>query len=246
MSSLRAKFSDMKVVFLAGGKGTRLGSLTDKVPKPMVRIAGKPMLEYIVRHVRGQGFTDFLFKTHHLSEVIEDYFGSGERFGARIRYFVEPEPWGTAGGLGFLRNEKFPVLVVYGDVLFNVDLARLMAFHFEQKAQVTLTLYKPDHMKDCDVVVLDGKRITRMIRKPQDPMPGCLANAAIYVIAPECFWMIPDRGPFDLDTDFLPQLIRDEFLAYGYRTDEYIEDAGTLERLQRVTNDIASGIVFSA
>lgn len=241
---MNSNLSNIKAVCLAGGKGERLGALTKNIPKPMVQIAGKPMLEYIVRHIQSHGLTDFIFKTHHLSHVVEKYFKSGEHIGVQIQYLVEPEPWGTAGGLRFLKDEKNPVLIAYGDVLFNIDLHKLIQFHRASAADATLVVFETEHPHDSDIVIMEGEKIARMIRKPGSSEFGNLAGAALYMIEPRCFAHIPEDGAYDLDVELLPLLIEKKYRVCGYKTNEYIEDAGTPERLQKVTNDIASGRVF--
>lgn len=232
-----------KVVFLVGGKGSRLGSLTTKIPKPMIDIAGTPMLEHIVRHVQGFGFTNFLFKTNYLSEVIERHFGKGDKYGVNIEYLVEQEPLGTGGGLSFLKNETGPVKIVYGDVLFNIDLNKLLSYHKKNKADATLVVFETEHPEDSDILVMQNEKVVSIIHKPGNRKFGNLANAALYIFEPKCFAEIPSTGTYNLDKDLLPRLIEKGFAVYGYKIKdgEYIEDAGTPVRLAKVEQYIMSG-----
>lgn len=238
------KNNNIKSVFLVGGKGTRLGSRTLRVPKPMLKIAGAPMLEHIVLHMRGFGFTNFLFKTQHLSDVIEDYFGDGSKYGANIKYFIEQEPLGTAGGLSVLKDETNPVIVIYGDVLFNINLDKLLQYHRENRADVTLSVFETKHPEDSDILVMEDEKVVRMIHKPGSQKFGNLANAALYIFEPKCFADIPESGAYNLDKDLLPSLINKGFNVCGYKmkTGEFIEDAGTPERFKRVERHIELGM----
>ena len=124
----------MQAVILAGGKGTRLNDIARDIPKPMVPVLGKPILEHQVTSLLRAGIKDIIMITGHLSHVIEDYFGHGTRFGLRIRYFVENVPLGTTGGIKMVEDileENF--LVLYGDVMMNVDFNRMLEFHRLEK-----------------------------------------------------------------------------------------------------------------
>lgn len=239
------QLSHIKTVILAGGRGMRLASLTGQVPKPMVGLEGKPLLFHILKHSQRYGFHIFLFKTGYMSDQIESYFRDGKGFNCEIKYLVETQPLGTAGGLSFLEREPDPVLVLYGDVVTNVNLRRLVEFHRARQAQATLLIHRSDHPEDSDVVVVDKNyRIQKIIHKPGNKNYGNITNAALYILNPECFSSIPDM-PFDFAKDLFPRLLEAGFNILGYHTDEYIKDVGTTKRLEEVENDVEEGKVFN-
>ena len=139
------KVLKMKVaLILAGGKGTRLSQIRSDIPKPMMPVLGKPILEYQINLLKEHEFTDVWLIVNHLYKHIEEYFGNGENFGINIHYFIEPKPLGTVGGVKALeRHLKEPFLVLYGDVMMNMDLNRLIQFHHDKSASATLVVSVP-------------------------------------------------------------------------------------------------------
>ncbi|MGA3268005.1 MAG: nucleotidyltransferase family protein, partial [Verrucomicrobiota bacterium] len=146
-----------QLVIVAGGAGTRLRARLGDLPKPMIPIAGKPLLEHLVALARQYGFTDLIFFVHYRADLIEQYFGDGKMFGVRIRYLLEREPLGTAGavraGLHLLAGR---FLVMYGDTMVNVDLDRLWDAHARHGAAATLLLHPNDHPLDSDLVEVNA------------------------------------------------------------------------------------------
>jgi len=227
-----------KIVILAGGKGTRLQGLLQELPKPMIDINGKPLLAHLIEHSRKQGFNNYLLKTNYLSEKIENYFKDGKKLNVNIDYFIEDQPLGTAGGLKFLAKEKLPVIILYGDVYINFNLEKLLQYHIQINSQATLVVHKSNHPEDSDVVVLDDKlRVVDMIHKPGNKDYGNITNAAIYVLNSECFSEIEDSF-CDFGKDILPKLIKLKYRVYGYKSDEYMKDIGTIKRYNEVIEDI--------
>jgi NDP-sugar pyrophosphorylase family protein len=235
----------MQVVILAGGKGTRLGDLTRSVPKPMVALAGKPMLEYQVALARQCGFTELLMLTGHLGEVIEDYFRDGRDWGVSIRYCRESSPLGTAGALKEIEDRLGDdFLVTYGDMVMNVDLAELARFHALHKPLATLVVHPNNHPEESDLVELDATgRVKAFHPKPRTGehcYRNC-ANSALYVLSRPLLRFIPKGQPADLGRDILPQVVRAGETLWGYDTPEFIEDVGTPLRLEETERDILSG-----
>jgi len=236
----------MKAVILAGGKGTRMGDMSRLIPKPMVEILGKPLLQYQVELLQRYGFNDIIIITGHLSHIIEDYFGNGDRLGVNIRYYVETTPLGTTGGIkemeSYLQDD---FLVLYGDVLVDMDLNRLMEYHKERNGIATLVLHPNDHPMDSDLVELDPtKKVVAFHSKPHDPSRYYhnLVNAALFAMSPEILSYIPKSEKADFGKDIFPKLIQHEHV-FGYPTSEYLKDVGTPERLLEVTHDVVSGKV---
>lgn len=234
----------MKIVVLAGGKGTRLG-LPD-LPKPMAPVAGRPLLERIVDVGKATGFDDFLFLNGHLGEKIEAHFGDGSDFGVRIAHFREPAPLGTAGAVRAARaalTETF--ILIYGDILLDVDLAHFVDFHRAHGGIASLFVHPNDHPHDSDLVETGaGERITRFLPKPHEPgalLPN-LVSAALYVMEPEAIDHVPD-GAWDWGRDIFPAMVDAGLPLCAYRSVEYAKDMGTPERLEKGERDIRSGKV---
>ncbi len=237
----------MQVVILAGGKGTRMGDLARAVPKPMVPLAGRPILEHQIELARRFGFNQIVLLTGHLGEVVENYFGDGSRHGVSIRYHRETEPLGTAGALKQIEpllNDHF--LVFYGDTIMDVDLDAMMRFHTRRRAAATLAVHPNDHPHDSDLLeVADDGRIVAFHAKPHDPARyyGNCANAALYAMSRDLLRCIPPNRRLDLGRDVFPKAVDDGQPLSGYRTAEYIKDIGTPERLREVERDVISGKV---
>ena len=234
----------MKAVVLAGGKGTRLG-LAD-LPKPLVPIDGVPLLERTVRTAVRAGVTDFLFLTGHLAGVIEAHFGDGDRFGARIEHVVEDAPLGTAGSFNQIGHRLTePFIVIYGDVLMDVDLTAFAGFARERGGAGTLFVHPNDHPFDSDLVEMnDDGQIIAFHPKPHDnsrQYPN-LVSAALYVLDPSVLEFVPAHGPSDWGRDIFPAVIRSAPL-HGYRSCEYVKDVGTPDRRARAERDLRSGKV---
>ncbi|MFH1586991.1 MAG: HAD-IIIA family hydrolase [Candidatus Diapherotrites archaeon] len=235
---------EMKAVILAGGKGTRLGSLTHEIPKPMIMVGDKPILGHQIELLKEYGITDITIITHYLSGVIEDYFGNGKKFGVDISYFREEEPLGTCGGIKEIEgNLTQDFLILYGDVMLNMDLGRLISFHQGKKSACTLVLHPNDHPYDSDLVEVNPEnRITAFHSKPHEKGRYFrnLANAAVYIMSPKILKYLGKGKKADLAKDLFPSLVDKEPL-YGYITAEYQKDVGTPERLEEVNKDFASG-----
>lgn len=169
-------------VVMAGGRGTRLAPLTDEIPKPMLRVAGRPILERIVLHLVGQGIRNIFLSIGYLGHIIRDHFGDGSRLGANIEYLAEDRPLGTGGALALLPTAPaHPVLVMNGDLVTQADLAGLLAFHETGDHVATVAVRKYFHTVPFGCVELDGDRLVRLEEKPTLTR---LVNAGIYVLSP--------------------------------------------------------------
>jgi len=234
----------MKAVILAGGKGVRLGDLTKKIPKPMIKIGGMPILEHQIRLLRRYNIKDIIILTGHLSKVIEKYFKDGSNPGVKISYFSENEPLGTTGGIKEIENKlREDFIVFYGDVMVNMNLERLVKFHKRKNALGTLVIHPNDHPNDSDLVEIDkNKRITAFHPKPHQANKyfSNLVNAGVYLLSPGIFKYIKRGEKADFGKDIFPGLTGGKKI-YGYNTAEYLKDAGTPERLKEVKKDYSSG-----
>lgn len=216
----------MKIAILCGGKGTRLG-LADR-PKSMVDVAGKPLLQRLVEHGKACGFTRFVFLTGHLGETIERYFGDGGQFGVSITYVREQDSLGTGGAVRDAQSHLHePFILLYGDLLLDVDLAHMAERHRASHAAATLFVHPNDHPHDSDLVEVDDcGRIRRFLSKPHaaGAMLPNLVNGAIYVLDPAAIDFIPKNGPSDWGHDVFPLMLEAGARLQSYRSFEYAKD----------------------
>ncbi|HEX4264964.1 MAG TPA: HAD-IIIA family hydrolase [Verrucomicrobiae bacterium] len=243
-----------QLVILAGGKGTRLKDRLGDLPKPMIPIGGKPLLEHQVELAKKYAFTDLLFFVHYRADLIQEYFGHGEKWGVSIKYLTEPEPLGTAGAVitGFKHlADRF--LVMYGDTMVNVDLDRIWRAHEQHNAEATLLLHPNDHPFDSDLVEVDANsRVLAFHNRPhaEGIWRQNLVNAGLYVLdrrALEPFqkWFVT-RQPetlLDFGKDLFPALLRQGTNVFGYNSPEYIKDIGTPQRYDRISAEFAAGVI---
>ncbi len=210
----------MKAMILAAGEGSRLRPLTDRVPKCMIPVAGKPLMEHTVEWLCRFGITDIVVNVCHLPELIRAHFGDGAKWGARISYSVEERQLGTAGGVrnvaSFFGAEPF--LVWYGDNLSTCDLARVQEFHGETGGIGTIAVHWREDVSQSGIVELDHrKRVRRFVEKPApDEVFSHWANAGIYLLEPDVLRLIPTEGPQDFGRDVFPLALAGERGLFGY------------------------------
>jgi len=207
----------MRAVVLAAGKGERLRGIVDAVPKPMIKVGGKPILEHNIEWLRDYGISDLYINLHHLPDAIRDYFGSGERFGVKITYSYESQLLGTAGAVRKIANEYWgdessgAFLVVYGDnLLSDFNLADLISFHQAKHGLATVCLYrKPEEVSKSGVVLLDSQgRILNFVEKPYPgQVQSDLVNTGVYVLEPAILRYIPQNCFCDFGEDVFPAAI---------------------------------------
>lgn len=255
----------MKVIIMAGGKGTRIASVKSDVPKPMIPICGKPILEWQIENLKACGLTDITLVIGYLGHVIKDYFGDGAKFGVSISYFVEDSPLGTAGALFKMPELTEDFLLLCGDVILDVDLNRFIEFHKKNHAWASLMAHPNDHPYDSSLIVteilppqvpggnpVDTHRVVRWMNKEDERLYyKNRVNAGIEIISPELLketmkHFVP-RHPetpdkIDLDRDVLkPNIPSGKIFAYD--TPEYIKDMGTPDRYYEVGKDLRTGKV---
>jgi len=236
----------MKALILAGGEASRLGDLAKAMPKPMMPLCGRPVLERQIDLLKRYGITDITLITGRLGNIIEEYFGSGEKFGVKLSYHQESAPLGTMGVLKemeALLPDEF--LVLYSDVMLDMDFGRLLNFHKEKKADCTLVLHPNDHPHDSDLVELDSdRRAVAVHPKPHDENTFYRnqANAGIYIGSKKILAFAESGKKADFARHILPDIVG-KMRVYGYVTPEYLKDIGTPERLAAVSKDFESGRV---
>lgn len=212
--------SPTKAMLLAAGQGTRLRPLTERIPKCMVPIGGKPILEHTLEWLRHYGITEIIINLYHLPEVIRAYFGDGQKWGVNIAYSPEDRPLGTAGGV---RNAAWffggPFFVWYGDNLSVCRLDRLWEFHKVKGGIATIALHHRDDPTQSGIVGLDETdRITRFLEKPRpDQVFSYWVSAGIFVLEPQVLDAIPAEGTPDFGRDVFPALLDTDQPLYGYR-----------------------------
>ena len=235
------------VAILAGGQGTRLASRSGDLPKPMVPVMGKPVLQHQIELCRQHGFTDIALLVHHRHEAISDFFGDGSRFGVRIRYEVEETPRGTSGALRDALHALTPqFLLLYGDTYLDIDLRRFFCTHLASGANATLFLHPNDHPYDSDLVDIDDHGLVLGIHPyphPEGQDLRNLVNAALYAVCNEALTLVtPKTGKADIAKHMFPAMLTAGLCLRGYVTPEYIKDMGTPDRLDKVERDIEVGL----
>jgi len=231
----------MKAAILAGGKGSRIGVLYPDLPKPMIPVAGRPVLQRQIEALSAQGIIDISLIVGYKADVIQSHFGNGKAYGTKIDYIIEDEPLGTGGALALLHRED--TLVLFGDVYCEVDFKRFVDFHKKKNADITLFVHPNNHPHDSDIVVTDADCRVTAWKSKKDGNRGelrNLANAGLYIFSGNA---LPTGAVVkqDLEHDLIiPALSGGK--VYAYRSTEYVKDMGTPERLGVVEKDIDSGI----
>ncbi len=237
----------MKIVIIAGGQGTRIASVNADIPKAMIPVDGKPILEYQVELAKRYGYTDFLFIIGYLGNQISDYFGDGLKWGVNIEYYQEQIPLGTAGALGSLKNkltEDF--FVFYGDTVMDFDMQRMLEYHKLNHADATLFLHPNDHPYDSDIVDLNNDgRVQKFYNKPHAKgfISRNIVNAALFIFSPKILEEIEVGKKSHIEKNVLPKCLDDGLRLFGYISPEYIKDMGTPDRYYAVCDDVKSGKV---
>ncbi len=228
----------MRAIILAAGKGERLKGIVDTVPKPMVRIAGKPILQHNIELCQKYGITDLYINLHHLPDRIVDYFGNGEKFGVTITYSYEETLLGTAGAVRRIADHfwkedchpgsdvvsthnvstyNLPFLVIYGDNLLNYDLKTIVSFHQARKGMGTIAFHRKDDVSQSGIALLDDDgRIVEFIEKPgPHERISNLVNAGLYVLDRDILkYILPGRVT-DFARNVFPDALRNEEALYG-------------------------------
>jgi dTDP-glucose pyrophosphorylase len=207
-------------VIMAGGLGTRLRPLTEHLPKPMLKVAGRPILERLVLHLVGFGIKRIFLAVHYLAQMIEDHFGDGSKFGCRIEYLREQQPLGTGGALSLLPGPSAdPVVVLNGDLITQVHIGEMLAAHLRGNAVATIGVRRYFHQVPFGCVEVEG---TRLLRLEEKPTLERLINAGVYVLSPEAVASAPPP-PFTLPALLEGYLRRGEFLQVFEIADDWLD-----------------------
>ena len=237
----------MKAMILAAGFGTRLRPLTNKVPKPMVPILNRPILEHTIHLLRTHGICDIVVNLHHLPAMITDFFSDGKEFGVNLHWSHEPEILGTAGGIKqaqqWLDGESF--LVINSDVVVEIDLSKVLAFHKAKGSALTLVVREGDSPEQCDPIEVDeNDRIVHIVGASSMNMPDDTTRVlftGIQVMEPEIFDRIPENKFYGTTTDVFPGMLADELPMFVTWHHGYWKDIGTIQSYLDVHQDLLDG-----
>lgn len=212
----------LQAVIMAGGPGTRLRPLTETLPKPMLPVGGRPLMEITIEQLRTAGIKRVSVSTHFNGEKITEHFGDGREFGVEINYVAEEQPLGTAGALGLLERPTGTMLVINGDILTDVNFRTMLAFHREHQADLTMAVRRYDVQVPYGVVECQGTSVRRMSEKPT---LGFLVNAGIYLLEPSVHEFIPTGERFDM-TELIQRLLDGGRSVVSFPIREYWLDVG--------------------
>jgi len=212
----------LQAVVMAGGLGERLRPLTEDVPKPMLPVGNKPILEHIINQLYSSGIRKVSIATHYLPDKITNHFKDGRKFGLDISYVNEEKPLGTAGAISLMEPIHAPMLVINGDILTKVDFRYMYNFHRENKAEMTVGVRHFGFKVPYGVVECKGQYICNLVEKPTQHF---FINAGIYLLEPTIFHYIPSKKPYNM-TDLIEHLIRDGKPVASFPIMEYWLDVG--------------------
>lgn len=240
----------MQAVILAGGKGTRLRPLTIHTPKPVMPLVGRPFLYYQLDLLKRAGVHDVVLSLSYQPQKIEDIFGDGSHYEMLVRYAVEPQPLGTAGAYknaeGIIDS---PTIVFNGDVLTDIDLNKVVAFHREREARVTIVLAPVENPRAYGLVETDGTgRVLSFLEKPgaDAPIATNNVNAGIYVIEPDVLGEIPEGESYSFEYDLFPKLLAAGAPVFAFVSSHYWIDIGTPSRYLQANSDLLAGALRDA
>jgi dTDP-glucose pyrophosphorylase len=224
---------DLSAVIMAGGFGSRLQPLTEDLPKHMLPVGDKPMMEHIINQLHTAGIRQVNVTTHYKPEKIVEHFGDGKRFGLDINYVNEDRPLGTAGALGLMDPWDSTLLVINGDILTRLNFQAMLAFHRENKAVMTVGVRSYETRIPYGVVELQGVDITALVEKP---LYKAFVNAGVYLLEPEVYRFIPRQERIDM-TDVINRLLEQKSRVVSFPISEYWQDVGQHDEYQKAQDE---------
>ena len=230
---------DNPVFLMAGGFGTRLRPLTDKCPKPLLKLGDKPILETIIDSFISSGFHHFYISTHYMPEAIQNYFGDGAKWGVQIEYVHESEPLGTGGSLGLLPDHlpDLPIIMMNGDVLTKIDFEQLLNYHNQLQPACTMCVREDEYQVPYGVVEADGNRITSLVEKPTHKY---FINAGVYVVSKAMINAVKPNERVDM-TDLIENYIANKQHVAMFPVHEYWLDIGKMVDFYQAQKDVMQG-----
>lgn len=239
----------MKAIIVAGGRGERLKPITNKIPKAMLEVNGKPILLHIIEILKKYGVLEYVFALCYLPEVIKDFFGDGRDYGVKINYTIEDpnSPMGTAGAILSARdliNDTF--IVSYADILRDLDIGDMVDFHKKSNAFATLNVYKRLSKGAKSKILMNNKnRIIKFVERPNKydlTEDHIWVNGSFYVLEPDIFEFIPNHRKSDFGADIFPKLLLSKKALYSYPTAGYFIDIGDIKKLELARKDFISKV----
>ncbi len=230
--------TELSAVIMAGGFGKRLLPLTEQVPKPMLPVGEKPLLERTIQQLRRSGIREISLTTHYLPESIVEYFGDGSAFGVRLNYLKEDHPLGTAGGIKLMKRSGSPFVVINGDIITGVPFQEMLNFHRKHHAALTVGVRKYDVEVPFGVVELDEVHVNLIREKPSF---NFFINAGAYLLEPEVCDFIPSGQRFDM-TELIQKLIAAGKVVVSFPITEYWLDIGRHEDYVKAQEDVRNGV----
>lgn len=227
----------MTAVVMAGGYGTRMRPLTENLPKPMLPVGDRPLLELIIEQLTKAGIQEVNLTTHYKKDMIVDHFGDGRDFGVEINYVEEDKPLGTAGSLALLGTSDRPRLVINGDILTQVDFRAMLQFHQEHNADMTVAVYSTQTSIPYGVVDVNGVEITGVREKP---IINHLINAGIYLLNPSVTKFVPSGRKYDM-TDLITTVVNNRLRVISFPVTEYWMDIGQRDDYAKAQVDLENG-----
>ena len=228
---------EIRAVIMAGGFGVRLRPLTDDTPKPMLPIAGRPAMEWIVEQLRKAGIRRMNVTTHYKPEKIMEYFGDGRAFGVELNYVNEERPLGTGGALGLIEQPDGPFLVINGDVITHLDVLKMLDFHQEHKAEMTVAVSTQQMEVPFGVVDCEGASVLGIREKPTISIQ---VNAGVYMLEPSVYSLIPQGGERFNMTDLIQWLLDAKRTVVGFPILEYWQDIGEHRNYEKAQDHLDS------
>lgn len=229
--------TQLQAVVMAGGRGTRLHPLTEDMPKPMLPVGDRPLMERIIRQLSETGIRQVSVTTHFRAEKISDYFGNGQEFGVNMNYIAEDRQLGTAGGLALMPEPETTLLVVNGDILTEMDFRVMQAFHREHRAALTIAVRLYEVQVPYGVVESEGVHVQRLVEKPVHKF---FVNAGVYLLEPEVHRLIPKGRHFDM-TDLIREAMAHGMTVVSFPIWEYWRDIGQHQDYVQAQADVKNG-----
>ena len=237
--TMQAQMLPLEAVVMAGGFGTRLRPLTEGIPKPMLPVGDRPLMELMINQLRKAGIHRINVTTHYMAEKIVEHFGDGSAFGVELTYVKEERPMGTAGGVSLIDAPNTPLLVMNGDLLTDINFQEMYAYHQEQDAALTVAVRKYEFTVPYGVVESAAGFVTQLVEKPS---LSFFVNAGIYLLEPEAFQRIPKQQHINM-TEIIDILIVDGKRVASFPIREYWLDIGQHADYQQAQEDMKHGKV---
>jgi dTDP-glucose pyrophosphorylase len=231
---LKVNTKHNRVILMAGGLGTRLRPLTQDIPKPLLKVGNKPILETIIENFAKYGFVNITISVNYKADMIREYFGDGSEFGVNIDYIQESKRMGTAGALSLIKDRpQEPFFVMNADLLTNVNFEHLLDFHLIEHSVATMCVREYDYQVPYGVIEIEGSNIVSIKEKP---LHKFFVNAGIYVLSPQVFEYIPKDQFYDMPTLF-DDIIKDELKSISFPVHEYWLDIGRMSDFEQAQHE---------